>query len=78
MDRRHADANEDLRYIDETCSIIYNMWLLQGALCEIDINECETDPCERGGTCVNTPGSFVCHCPKGLVDKQYCIQFNVL
>lgn len=34
----------------------------------IDINECvemSPSPC-RGGSCINTPGSFRCECPKGL------------
>ena len=37
-----------------------------GKTCQ-DINECVLEPglC-RGGTCLNTEGSFVCHCPDGL------------
>ena len=27
-------------------------------ICDIDINECESDPCQNGGTCANTDGSF--------------------
>ncbi|XP_006821549.1 hepatocyte growth factor activator serine proteases-like [Saccoglossus kowalevskii] len=36
-----------------------------GAICEVNINECESSPCLNGGTClenVNTAG-YVCQCP---------------
>lgn len=34
-----------------------------------DIDECSMYPdlCKGGGSCVNTPGSFVCQCAPGLV-----------
>lgn len=31
-----------------------------------EINECDLDPCENGGTCVDLPGRFECQCPKGF------------
>lgn len=35
--------------------------------CSIDIDECAGgSPCEHGGRCVNTPGSFKCDCPSGF------------
>lgn len=37
-----------------------------GKTCQ-DINECLLDPAVcRGGSCVNTEGSFFCRCPPGL------------
>lgn len=30
-----------------------------------DINECETNPCENGGQCTNSEGSFTCSCAGG-------------
>ena len=30
-----------------------------------DINECLLNPCQFGGTCINTVGSFICQCPPG-------------
>jgi len=37
-----------------------------GNNCEIDIDECINDPCENGGSCVNSPpGSYTCNCAEG-------------
>ena len=30
-----------------------------------DLNECDSVPCRNGGTCTNTPGSYMCDC--GLI-----------
>ncbi|KAL7400452.1 hypothetical protein ABVT39_012542 [Epinephelus coioides] len=38
----------------------------KGILCEDDIDECEVNPCENEGTCVNTQGGFYCHCQSGF------------
>lgn len=51
-----------------------------GTLCEDDIDECEVNPCENRGTCVNTAGSFYCRCQSGFsgsvcsVDKDECLK----
>ncbi|XP_055855772.1 fat-like cadherin-related tumor suppressor homolog isoform X2 [Episyrphus balteatus] len=37
-----------------------------GATCEIDLDECENQPCGNGATCVNEAGSFRCICPPDL------------
>lgn len=34
-----------------------------GALCESDIDECLTEPCQNGGTCLDDINSFSCDCP---------------
>ncbi|KAL0336743.1 UNVERIFIED_CONTAM: Wall-associated receptor kinase [Sesamum calycinum] len=46
-----------------------------------DINECENNPCDEHGICVNTPGSFNCSCKKGYFgdgtkDGRGCIAEN--
>jgi len=37
-----------------------------GPTCEIDVDECENQPCGNGATCINEPGSFRCICPSYL------------
>ncbi|XP_029111077.1 protocadherin Fat 4 isoform X2 [Scleropages formosus] len=37
-----------------------------GTRCEFDIDECNEDPCENAGTCINYPGGFSCQCMRGF------------
>lgn len=36
-----------------------------GQLCNIDINECTSNPCKNRGTCANTLGGYMCSCRTG-------------
>uniref|UniRef100_A0A915CNT8 EGF-like domain-containing protein n=1 Tax=Ditylenchus dipsaci TaxID=166011 RepID=A0A915CNT8_9BILA len=46
--------------------------------CDEDVNECDSNPCFKQGTCVNTQGSFFCECQPGYTDPlcmtliRYC------
>ena len=31
-----------------------------------DLNECDSQPCQNGGTCLNDKGVFTCQCPFGF------------
>lgn len=43
------------------------------------MDECETDPCPVGSSCVNTRGSFDCECPLGsdLEDGRTCARGKI-
>ena len=36
----------------------------EGELCTQEIDECEDEPCQNGGVCVDGLASFACQCPK--------------
>lgn len=39
------------------------MFLHSGVHCEVDINECDSDPCKNGATCEDAANHYRCHCP---------------
>ena len=41
-----------------------------GRLCDIDINECASEPCYNGATCVDQPQGYTCQCPPGFSGLQ--------
>ena len=43
----------------------------EGQNCTDDIDECESDPCQHGGTCNDAVNSFNCSCTSGE-DKVLC------
>jgi hypothetical protein len=38
-----------------------------GEQCEIDIDDCSSNPCLRGICYVDVPGRFKCSCPEGKI-----------
>lgn len=41
-----------------------------GVRCEININECATNPCANGSTCVDGINSYTCACPSGYMGRH--------
>lgn len=46
------------------------MSLLTGIRCEVDINECDSNPCKNGATCEDAANSHRCHCPVSKPDQE--------
>lgn len=49
----------------ETCSFLL-FFLSAGSRCELEINECLSNPCLNGGVCEDLMGGYVCNCPVGF------------
>ena len=57
-------------------SVLYDIaFLLAGDRCELDINECNDNPCMNGGNCTNYNGSYLCDCTLGY-DGTNCTNAN--
>nr|XP_054759225.1 fibropellin-3-like [Lytechinus pictus] len=46
-----------------------------GVRCEVEVNECQSNPCENG-VCVDRPGTFQCYCVPGYTGVTCNIQYN--
>lgn len=43
---------------------------LLGAKCEMDVDECDSAPCQNGGLCKDGMGDFQCQCKPGFIGEQ--------
>lgn len=41
-----------------------------GLRCEININECASNPCANGSTCIDRINDYTCTCPPGYTGRQ--------
>ncbi|TKS92960.1 Sushi, von [Collichthys lucidus] len=49
---------------------------LSGAKCEIDIDECDSAPCQNGGLCRDGMGDFQCQCKPGFLGSRCELEIN--
>lgn len=42
---------------------------LVGLLCEAEVNECSSSPCQNEGVCVDEVNRFTCSCPDGFTGQ---------
>ena len=45
--------------------------LTKGDNCQVNIDECGSDPCQNGGTCQDGENGYRCRCPAGY-EGIYC------
>ncbi|MPC12545.1 Neurogenic locus Notch protein [Portunus trituberculatus] len=48
-----------------------------GVRCEFEYNECDSNPCVNGGTCVDNIGAYECLCGRGYTGKRCEIKFDL-
>ena len=46
-----------------------------GELCQHEINECASNPCQNNGECLDFVGDYKCLCPAGYSGRQCEVRF---
>ena len=56
----------------------YRPWrlLCAGELCDTNIDECASQPCVNGGTCVDGINSYICQCRPGRRKELAVVEFK--
>jgi hypothetical protein len=49
---------------------------LEGATCEVEVDECGSAPCTNGGTCTDLRADYACACPPGFTGKSCQVDVN--
>ncbi len=42
----------------------------RGRYCEVNVNECDSNPCQNGGVCLDGVARYSCQCPTGISINQ--------
>ena len=56
--------------------ILKNLNLFSGRRCKTDIDECESQPCQYNGTCVDGINNYTCSCIPGITGRNCEIDIN--
>lgn len=48
----------------------YINWLHKGTRCELNVDECSSNPCQNGGRCVDGLGGYHCLCFRGFTGSD--------
>jgi len=85
MDRvSHVDWTVDINDCFASCSMCFVYHCLPcfyaGLYCEVNIDECASNPCANNGTCTDSIAGYICTCPPEYVDDTcatpYCSANN--
>ncbi len=83
----HYLSNKNISQMTQNLWSDYNLWnfflinntfssIQIGQICQTNINECASQPCQNGATCYDTINGYSCYCPPGY-NGLFCeIQTN--
>ncbi|XP_009950368.1 PREDICTED: neurogenic locus notch homolog protein 1-like, partial [Leptosomus discolor] len=70
-ERRSVPGIDKITGYECTCEPGYT-----GHMCNINIDECASNPCHNGGTCKDGINGFTCLCPEGFHDPKCLSEVN--
>ena len=68
---QNPNCNEESKVINMFCEneirmVIHFQILLFSFFVMLDVNECASNPCQNGATCIDGPDQYLCQCPVGF------------
>jgi EGF-like domain len=79
------------RYIVSSVNYAHKLFMASstGPTCQSEVNECDSNPCLNGGTCIDRFNGFRCECDSGYigqncqderqgVNSTFCLKIRVI
>uniref|UniRef100_A0A1B0GGN4 EGF-like domain-containing protein n=1 Tax=Glossina pallidipes TaxID=7398 RepID=A0A1B0GGN4_GLOPL len=69
---KYSTSLENEKY----ATLIFASASFAGELCNFEYNECESNPCQNAGECIDHIGNYECRCTKGYTGKRCQIKVD--
>lgn len=72
----HWEMDWEMSFADASGYICQCQSGFAGENCSVNINECESEPCQNGGLCLDQVNGYICRCPSGFLGLHCEVNIN--